>query len=631
MPLSSLTLSRPVVTDDLRRLHVHLLVIAGTILAFEALGLALGWGAITRVGPTWPQIYPYTVAGTTAVVVAMALFRLGGRAARWTGIVLAGTTVVLAAGVDAAVSAGILPSNDPSTTAHVNWVTVLPSAAATSTAVAVLLIPSGNALVARIRFWLAAGAGVVMLLVVLSYLYGSVKLMFSLGTTGTSLPSAILGLLVVGAIMSARPDQPPLVSLDKRYDRDLLRWILPMLAIAPFVPAAIEWLVAHFEPDPATDAAVSSLVTIVILVAVIALMGGGQSRARRELMTQRQRVWDAFEHTPAATAVVTLDGRIATANVALARLTGRAEAELVGTVVTDLVADADHVKVAEALAEVAAGRDGFRRDVRFRGRASVSIWVDLNVAPVRDSNGKVSYLVLQCTDLTDRKHLERVLSDQAVRDSLTGLLNREGLNRQIDTLRETRWQGRDVVVVYADVDGLKALNDTTGHAAGDDLLREVARRLRACTREEDILARIGGDEFVIVTTVPGTTPGGADAVVERLRGQLSGPVAVGRDVVPLSVSLGASTLRDLADTSAALDRADRAMYADKELRRRATDLPADHATRHVEADRAVSLIERKPTRYPHGRPGGTQAGDDHGDEQQDLDGGRPLAPRRDRT
>jgi diguanylate cyclase (GGDEF)-like protein/PAS domain S-box-containing protein len=575
MPPPTLAMHRRVVTDDVMRMHVHLLIAAAVILGAEIVGLALGWDAITQVRSGWPRIYPYTVAGTVAVVIAMALFRFGGRTARWIGIALAGVTVALAAGVDMAVNAGILPSSETSTTPHATWVTALPSVAATGAALGVLLIPVANPLVARIRFWLAAASGLVMLLLVLSYLYGSDKLVFGLGTRGTSLPSAILGLVIVGAIMTARSDQPPLAALDQRYDRNLLRRIVPMLIVAPFVPAAIAWLVSLVEPDAATDAAISSLVTVVILVAVIAFMGGGQSRAGRELLTQRQRVWDAFEHTPAATAVVTLDGRITTANVALARLTGRAEAELLGTAVTDLVADADHRQVAEALAEVAAGRNGFRRDVRFRGQTSMSIWVDLNVAPVRDSAGRVVYLILQCADLTDRKHLERVLADQAVRDPLTGLLNREGLTRQIDTLRETRGRAQDAVVVYADVDDLKALNDATGHAAGDDLLREVARRLRSCTREEDIVARIGGDEFVIVTSLPATTPGGADSVVDRLRRELSGPVAVGRDLIPLSVSLGASALNDFADTSAALARADKAMYADKELRRRATDRSED--------------------------------------------------------
>jgi diguanylate cyclase (GGDEF)-like protein/PAS domain S-box-containing protein len=571
VPPPSLALPRRVVTDDLRRLHVHLLIAAAALLSVEAIALLLGWDSITRGEPTWPQIYPYTVAGCLVIVAAMALMRRGSPTATRVAMGLAGLTVVLAAGVDIAVNSGILPSSDTSTEAHASWVTALPSVAATATAVGALLIPLASPVIARIRFWLAAASGTVLLLVVLSYLYGSTKLMLSLGTRGTSLPSAVIGLVIVGAVMSARPDQPPLAALDQRYDRGLLRWILPMLAIAPFVPAAIESLVGRFETDPASTAALSSLATIVILVTVIAIMGGGQSRARRDLMTQRQRVWDAFAHAPAATAVVTLDGRIATANVSLARLTGRREGDLVNMVVSDLVADADQAMVAETLAQVAAGRDGFRRDVRFRGQSSMSTWVDLNVAPVRDSGGSVTYLILQCTDLTDRKHLERVLADQATRDPLTGLLNREGLDRQIADLQRTRWSGQHVVVVYADVDDLKVLNDSAGHAAGDDLLREVARRLRACTREDDILARIGGDEFVIVTAVPRTGSNPGDGVVARLRSELSGPIAVGRSITPLSVSLGATTLETFTDASEAIERADKAMYADKALRRRVTD------------------------------------------------------------
>jgi diguanylate cyclase (GGDEF)-like protein/PAS domain S-box-containing protein len=309
----------------------------------------------------------------------------------------------------------------------------------------------------------------------------------------------------------------------------------------------------------------------VILVAVISLMGGAQSRARRELTSERQRVWDAFEHTPAATAVVALDARIVTANEAMSRLTHRPPDSLVGLPVPDLVADADHVKVAEAFAEVAAGREGFRRDVRFRSATSVSTWVDLNLAPVRDGSGAVTYMILQCADLTDRKQLERVLADQATRDTLTGLLNREGFERQVAALRGVSEAGGNVVVVFADVDDLKDVNDSAGHAAGDDLLREVARRLRAGTRGEDIVARVGGDEFVVITTVPADRTDPAEVVVSRLRRELSGPVNIGADVVPLSVSIGASTLDALADASEALSRADAAMYADKELRRRVSD------------------------------------------------------------
>ncbi len=343
---------------------------------------------------------------------------------------------------------------------------------------------------------------------------------------------------------------------------------MPMLVVAPFIPAAVEWTVDRLVDDPATATAIAQFVTVVLLIVVISFMGGAQSRARREVTSQRQRVWDAFEHTPAATAVVALDGRIITANEALARLAQRPAETLVGLFASDLANDADQTKVAEAVAEVAAGREGFRRDVRFRGPTSVSTWVDLNLAPVRDSNGTVTYMILQCADLTDRKHLERILADQATRDSLTGLLNREGLERQIAAMRGVRDAGEDdVVVVFADVDDLKVVNDSVGHAAGDDLLREVARRLRAATRGEDIVARVGGDEFVVVTTVPARSLDPAPVVVSRLRSELSGPVAVGDDIVPLSVSLGATTLEAYADAATALSRADAAMYADKQSRR----------------------------------------------------------------
>jgi diguanylate cyclase (GGDEF)-like protein/PAS domain S-box-containing protein len=440
-------------------------------------------------------------------------------------------------------------------------------------AASVLMIGLGGPVTARVRFWLAAAGALVPLLGLLSYLYGSAELFTGLGMTGMSLPFTIIGLLVVAGSMTAAPDRPPLSSLDGHYDRSLVRRILPLLVVAPFLPAAVEWLVLRFSPNLPSAAAVSGLVTVVILVAVIALIGGAASRAQRELTTQRTRVWDAFEHTPAATAIVTIDGRVATANTALSRLAQRPVEKLTGVLVSDLLVPQDSAWVAEAMAHVGAGMGGFRRDVRLAGSGRDGTWIDLGVAPVRDSGGGVIYLVMQCTDLTDRKQLERVLADQAIRDPLTGLLNREGLERRIDDRRADRRPGEVVVIVYADVDRLKPINDTVGHAAGDELLREVSGRLRRCTREQDILARIGGDEFVVVSTVPSSDPDAVDALVVRLRTELSGQVNLGSAVVDLSVSLGASVLDATSDARSAFAEADQAMYRDKAHRRRSTDAP----------------------------------------------------------
>lgn len=558
------------VADDLRRLHRSLLVAVFVMVTIVGIGLVFGWDLVTRVQPAWPQIYPYTVAGIAALAIAIALFDAGRTAGIWVARVLAGGTLLAGASVDLAVARGLLPSTDAPTGGASAWFAALPSLATMSMAAAVLLLGSDRPAAARVRFGLALFTGLVSLLGLLSFLYGSASLFRGLGVTGTSLPTAVMGLAIVGSVLTARPDQPPLAMLDERYDRGLLRRVLPLLIAAPLLPAAITAIVGVWDPDRASAAAVSQLVLIAILVAVVSLIGAGQSRARRELSAERQRVWDAFEHTPAATAVVTTTGDIVMANAAMARLLGCPADELTGRQMTSFVIDGDRAAVVEGLAEVAAGGDGFRLDLRLTQLDGRTVWVDLGVASVSATAGRVTDLVVQCSDLTDRKHLERTLADQATRDPLTGLLNREGMARRLRDRGTRAADGQVLAVVFADVDGLKPLNDAFGHAAGDDLLREVARRLRAGTREDDIVARVGGDEFVVVTSLPEKGPDPAAAVVDRLRQQLRGPVAVGREITNLSVSLGASVLTE-GDAATAVARADQAMYADKQ-RRRGSDL-----------------------------------------------------------
>ena len=412
VPLEPLTGRPTAVADDLRRMHGHLLVVAAVLVAVEAVGLATNSLWITRVQPEWPQIYPYTVSGVAAIVAAMALFRRGGRVAIWVARGLAGVTLLLGAGVEIGVSTGLLPSSDPMSAEGTSWVAALPSLATMAVSLSVLLIGTGGDATARWRFWLAAGGGLVSVLGLLSYLYGSVQLFTALGVTGISLPTTIIALVVVGAALTATPDRPPLASLDQRYDRTLLRRIVPLIVIAPLLPAAVAWVILRIEPNLESAVAISGLVTVVVLILVIALVGGAASRAHRELRTQRNRVWDAFEYSPAPTAILSIDGRIAIANTALATVVQRPVGELTGVQVTDLVMDHDAPWVAEAIAHVGAGHNGFRREVRLNGRGREGIWIDLGVASVRDSDDSVGYLVLQCTDLTDRKRLERGLADQ---------------------------------------------------------------------------------------------------------------------------------------------------------------------------------------------------------------------------
>ena len=118
-----------------------------------------------------------------------------------------------------------------------------------------------------------------------------------------------------------------------------------------------------------------------------------------------------------------------------------------------------------------------------------------------------------------------------------------------------------------DLDGFKAINDTHGHAAGDEALREVARRLRRCVRERDLVARLGGDEFVVVLTDLGGRSGAVEDSVERIPAALAEPIAVQRTSSGLDAAVGVATFpADGGDAADLLAHADRAMYADKGAR-----------------------------------------------------------------
>ena len=556
------------VASDLGVLHRYLLAVSAVLVVIVGAGTIFGWEALTRVQPSWPQIYPYTVAGLAALIIAMVLFDRGGRGGLIIGRVLTSVVLLLGIGVESAVAAGWLPSPDPAS-GEASWVTALPSVAIVAMGLSVLMLGFPRDRWPHLRFWLAGFAAIVALLTLLSYVYGSASIFNGMGLTGTSIVTPIIGLLLIGAAITARPDRPPLASLDERYDSALLRRVLPPLLAVPFLPALIAWVVGKFDPDMASAAAITQLITVVILIVIIILAGGGQSRARRTLASERQRLWDAFAHTPAATAMLGVDGSVLLANAAMGRLLGIPEAQLSRRSMVDLVVERDRSAVAEGLAEIMSGLDVVRLDVELLRAEGPPVWVDLGAAPVRDVSGRVTYVVIQCSDLTHRKHLERVLSDQATRDPLTGLLNREGLSRRLQERGTDLSPGFVTTVVYADLDGLKHVNDTIGHAAGDDMLREVARRLTASTRDGDIVARVGGDEFLVITTTSATGQDPASAVITRLRSELSGPVAAGREIISLSVSLGAAILDGSRDMAAAVAHADEAMYVDKRRRRSA--------------------------------------------------------------
>jgi diguanylate cyclase (GGDEF)-like protein len=169
-------------------------------------------------------------------------------------------------------------------------------------------------------------------------------------------------------------------------------------------------------------------------------------------------------------------------------------------------------------------------------------------------------------DVTTRVERDRRTRHEADHDPLTGLANRRALERVLGAaLPRTAAHGRSVAVLMLDLDGFKAVNDRHGHAAGDEALREVARRLRRCVRERDLVARLGGDEFVVVLTDLGGESSAAHDTTERVRASLEEPIAVARGVsVGLRAAIGVAVSPADGETVAdLLAVADRGMYAAK--------------------------------------------------------------------
>jgi diguanylate cyclase (GGDEF)-like protein/PAS domain S-box-containing protein len=174
----------------------------------------------------------------------------------------------------------------------------------------------------------------------------------------------------------------------------------------------------------------------------------------------------------------------------------------------------------------------------------------------------VAGIVWNCRDITDRRALQDQLSHQASHDTLTALPNRALLMRRLSAaVRWARETGGSVAALLVDLDGFKNVNDTLGHAAGDELLQRVAERLRGCVLKGDTVARLGGDEFAIA--LPTGTGEHAAAVSRRVITALHRPISAAGQEVRIGASIGLAQLVDQSSAEQLLSDADIAMYVAK--------------------------------------------------------------------
>jgi diguanylate cyclase (GGDEF)-like protein len=191
------------------------------------------------------------------------------------------------------------------------------------------------------------------------------------------------------------------------------------------------------------------------------------------------------------------------------------------------------------------------------------IWQEVLVAREDDDTGKPVRLVGTCVDVTERKEASERLALSARSDLLTGLANRMLLNERLGAAcSAAKRRNSELAILFIDLDGFKGVNDTLGHQVGDMLLQSVAARLRELTREEDVVARTGGDEFVILLEDPDTVD--AAATAQRIVEGFREPLQVGDQTLSMSLSIGVACFpADGTDAETLLRNADTAMYQAK--------------------------------------------------------------------
>jgi diguanylate cyclase (GGDEF)-like protein/PAS domain S-box-containing protein len=222
----------------------------------------------------------------------------------------------------------------------------------------------------------------------------------------------------------------------------------------------------------------------------------------------------------------------------------------------------EHQRIHEALAR----RESVRSVLRNARKNGEVFWNDLRIDPVTNADGEVTHFVGVINDITEARHYERRLQHLAHHDPLTGLANRVLLQERLQAaIGQATRNGTQGALAFLDLDNFKYINDTFGHEAGDVVLRAIADRLKDNMREDDTVARVGGDEFVLVIANQPSPRHVAD-LVERIRRGVSQPVRVGGNEILPGTSIGVSLFPQDGDSVDRVMRAaDAAMYHAKSL------------------------------------------------------------------
>ncbi|MFI5888531.1 diguanylate cyclase domain-containing protein [Actinoplanes sp. NPDC051513] len=329
------------------------------------------------------------------------------------------------------------------------------------------------------------------------------------------------------------------------------------------------WAYVRVQTRSSFDGAVHSksqtlnmtlLAIILIGVTAVSILGYRTMVQRRR---NDERFQALFQHAPDLVSVLDADGKIAYSSPSAGAVLGFGSGALVGTSVFDIVHPDDRPYMVHHFSQLMAERDAVMRlQCRIRPASGDYRWFEFT-ASNQMHNPALNGVVINARDVSDTRAFQERLAHEAAHDALTGLPNR----RRMQDVLGASLRDDAVAVLFVDLDGFKPVNDAHGHEAGDELLRQVSQRLSSCVRENDVLSRVGGDEFVVL--MPGVyDPADTEAMCARIRQSVEAPFVIDGAEVRIGASVGVHLAPLSCDPDEALRAADHAMYTIKKSRTR---------------------------------------------------------------
>src|SRR5258708_28356407 len=337
-------------------------------------------------------------------------------------------------------------------------------------------------------------------------------------------------------------------------------------------------------------------------------------RVRRQLAERDQLFQLITENAADMIAVIDGAGRRLYNSPAYQRVLGYSTEELTGTSSSEQVHPSDRERVLQAAAKARATAQGQTLEYRMRHKDGSWRILESTASPIQNAEGDIERLVIVNRDITERKRAEEMLAHSSFHDGLTDLPNRALFVDRLQhaVTRSRRHSDYKFAVLLVDIDEFKVVNDSLGHSPGDDLLIQIAKRLAACFRETDTiarsgsldskpshdgLARLGGDEFTVLLEDV-LEPSDAIRGAQRIQETLATPFEIKGQRIVIAASIGiASSSTSYAEAEELLRDAEIAMYRAKRAGKACCELfdPAMHssAVRRLKLETDLRLgIER---------------------------------------